>query len=57
MSGHERRKRGALVSVEVGPCPTCGYQWKANPLANRAQCPQCHTRADDDVPTVEVPDR
>lgn len=54
----EREKRGAAVSVEVGPCPECDYRWKANPRANRAECPRCGANSDRgaEVPTVSVPD-
>ena len=55
----ERLKRGAQVSVTVGPCPDCGYTWKANPRAGSAECPRCVEAGvgaeNDDIPTVDVP--
>jgi len=55
----ERLARGAQVSIGVGPCPECGYTWKANPNASRAKCPRCCDTGQGsdnaDTPTVNVP--
>lgn len=54
----ERAKRGADVSIEVGPCPDCGYKWKASSRSVFAKCPSCYDAGLDDgngdVPTVPV---
>ena len=53
-----RLSRGASLSVEVGPCPVCNYEWKAHPQADTAKCPNCATvgvgSQNDDVPVVDV---
>ena len=54
----DRLARGAPVSVEVGPCPDCGYVWKADPRASTAKCPKCSDAGPGDAepPTVSVAD-
>jgi len=53
-----RLRRGATVSVEVGPCPECGHEWKAHPEGEHAKCPNCCDvgvgSENSDVPTVAV---